>query len=822
MDHLPLPHEPVVGFTRIPFLITEPFDENGRDFLTFLPRHGWDIRGLPGKASVKRDGVDASIAETGAMLQTWACLELASAFMGQRIDHECLKAYRQDNVYLSTKALGEQIAAWSETAVQQEVFTCRDKLEIWRNERYDYIQQARHVVLQIQPTEKYLSLDAVCMSLAAVGEFLVQVIKDICFNGDIKQPMRLTWRVPPRVDCGRPILETMWKAGWCPNKIARLEASTYMPVGKLWYLAHTCPPSTKDHRSCEASQCLHLHVEKSSYRLAHTRPDCDCQLCGPNQDQVIDILNHEAIPVLRVLSSPDGELGFQVEPGSPEVPYVAISHVWADGHGNPYENKIPQCFLDFLVSLVQSLPDTPARFWIDTLCVPLEPHAMRKKAITLLRDTYKRANMVLVLDSFLMSLDSADMDAIEIVARISCCGWAERLWTFQEGRLGRRILFQFRDRAVDPYFAVDFVWRGNFRRIPSIPSHSVDLAVISHYTSTTLLETVIMRGLLTMIPMVRNSLCARSTTNEADEAICLANIMGLDVGRIYDSPDANRMEAFWSQLQEIPVGLAFSTATRKLCQPGFRWAPASLMGDLNNTLWVGPDACSRDFSARALSSGLVVTLSSFRIATVAEASLNRKSAMKHLMAFGTADAFPLRDEHGTFYNCVIDGPWHPKVHEARETDQLAILLACHPVDFRSMAGSKHEFNPEWVEEGILISSPRLINELEPVPAKGLCHVRLVKVGAAYQALFATFREYAERFMRSKEYTPDSVDLRQCMVDVANFMRGQDHGWDVLKRFEEFERFQPSEEDYYGGIASLVCQWPFWAVMPGGHTTWCLD
>lgn len=110
MDRLLLPHEPIVEFARIPFLITEPFDDNGGDFSTFLPRHGRHIRSIAGKASVKRDGIDASIAETGAILQTWARLELASAFMGQRIDHECLKAYWQHNVYFSTKVLGKQTA----------------------------------------------------------------------------------------------------------------------------------------------------------------------------------------------------------------------------------------------------------------------------------------------------------------------------------------------------------------------------------------------------------------------------------------------------------------------------------------------------------------------------------------------------------------------------------------------------------------------------------------------------------------------------------------------------------------------------------------
>lgn len=93
-------------------------------------------------------------------------------------------------------------------------------------------------------------------------------------------------------------------------------------------------------------------------------------------------------------------------------------------------------------------------------------------------------------------------------------------------------MFQFRDQAVDPYVAVDFIWRGNFQRIPSLPSQSIGLSIISHYMSTTLLETAIMGGFLQTISIARNSPYARSTTSEADEAVCLANIIGLDIKRL--------------------------------------------------------------------------------------------------------------------------------------------------------------------------------------------------------------------------------------------------------------------------------------------------
>ncbi|ROV93518.1 hypothetical protein VSDG_06812 [Cytospora chrysosperma] len=45
----------------------------------------------------------------------------------------------------------------------------------------------------------------------------------------------------------------------------------------------------------------------------------------------------------------------RVEAFDPAIPYVAISHVWADGLGNPTANALPGCQVDRLTSLVAKL-----------------------------------------------------------------------------------------------------------------------------------------------------------------------------------------------------------------------------------------------------------------------------------------------------------------------------------------------------------------------------------------------------------------------------------------------------------------------------------
>ena len=155
---------------------------------------------------------------------------------------------------------------------------------------------------------------------------------------------------------------------------------------------------------------------------------------------------------------------------------------WSDGLGNPTENALPKCQLRHLEQLISELPqynqtfssedvpfdervwrdplpyrrlepadqrsdDQPRYFWVDTLCVPLEPHRLRKEAIKNMRAVYSRATRVLVLDSALMqsTMDSCEEEKL---ARITVSTWIRRLWTLQEAALARVAYFQFSGEPV--------------------------------------------------------------------------------------------------------------------------------------------------------------------------------------------------------------------------------------------------------------------------------------------------------------------------------------------------------------------------------------
>jgi hypothetical protein len=134
---------------------------------------------------------------------------------------------------------------------------------------------------------------------------------------------------------------------------------------------------------------------------------------------------------------------------SAQKPYVAISHVWAHGLGNPRENALPTCQLLALNTKLSRLGSNPYQlFWMDTLCIPVTPANLRKQIIDSMASIYAMADCVLVLGACLMSLSGTDL-IDNSISYILCCVWMRRSWTLQERLLSRRCIFQFRDEALE-------------------------------------------------------------------------------------------------------------------------------------------------------------------------------------------------------------------------------------------------------------------------------------------------------------------------------------------------------------------------------------
>jgi hypothetical protein len=302
---------------------------------------------------------------------------------------------------------------------------------------------------------------AILVSIAMIAEWIFEARK-IAANVQesyVNSVRSMQWHLPS-------IEVALYRAGWCGGEIASLLNDCNTTC--LYYLSMIDRKITgKNHAECSPKGgCKALNTNYSTYKALHV---CDkgemhgCKPVGPSIRDVAAVLDRGNIPL--VVHS--GEQSFALQEYNTEKPivYVAISHVWSDGLGNPSENRLSACTFQHIQHLVNDLYDTtgsPVPFWIDTMCIPpQENHSQeqkntRKVGIIRMAETYALADKVLVLDNTLQQQSSL-IGAIEMNIRIRFGPWATRLWTLQEGRLGRSLYFQFKDRAVSSSFLEDTI-----------------------------------------------------------------------------------------------------------------------------------------------------------------------------------------------------------------------------------------------------------------------------------------------------------------------------------------------------------------------------
>lgn len=341
------------------------------------------------------------------------------------------------------------------------------------------------------------------------------------------------------------------------------------------------PPS---HSNCSDFSCSAHEIDLETYETRHIRADCTCTQIETNVSNLCQILDGGQVPVVYLNS------GIHLVPAKSVDRYVAISHVWSDGLGNPHKTALPQCQLERIAFLVKNLYprlNGKVAFWIDTLCCPVQPLTARKQAIHLMLQTYQDADKVLVLDAYICSKTITLLSSMEAFMIIHCSKWNRRLWTLQEQIVARKSLyFQFKDHWINisdvPMIdELPFLLNCNSSGDPTqlvMPSalaygsSGVARAVFSDYAVLQYLP----QGSSERLSLIWNMLPFRATSRLSDEAVCLAALLGIDTASILDTPANQRMEKLWSIMPSIPSGCIFWIGP-KLTAKGFRWAPATFL-----------------------------------------------------------------------------------------------------------------------------------------------------------------------------------------------------------------------------------------------------
>ncbi|KAL3459181.1 hypothetical protein BJX64DRAFT_206673 [Aspergillus heterothallicus] len=380
------------------------------------------------------------------------------------------------------------------------------------------------------------------------------------------------------------------------------------------------PDELDHHATCERAHCLYDY-DADMYVTRHTGDEyhVDGGRCpevveyggqlGPERgqrdwvDAIHRILDKDAIPIAlwnkgwRNLWSVE----YHWKKTTRHPDYVAISHVWADGKGNPRANTLPLCQIARIQHLIEGVtwegrkpvPSNPNEsngvgFWMDTLCLPAVDKHRKGIAIASMRHVYSHARAVLVLDDWIQEVPSS-APPLEILARIYTSNWLKRLWTHQEGFLPPTLWFQFRDCAVE---VRDFSARlqGHHAGLQRQGLH-FGWMLAANAQLTTVYETLpqMFKGVVAekkwaTYPLLAMSMSERKTAKLADETICLATIIGMPLGDILAIPskpdDAvaaqRRMERFVETLGTFDSAIIFNNYPR-LEKEGYRWAPRSLL-----------------------------------------------------------------------------------------------------------------------------------------------------------------------------------------------------------------------------------------------------
>ena len=616
------------------------YDERG--FLSYPELMGWEIDVNYNEDDQRQQirvyrqiGGIPTKDEVAAFLQAWLAVGLLTEVMGSfgidiRVERDFVRleeggdggAQRVFTLILLDRHLEE----WGIAGMVLEKEELRRRIEVmtewlkvledlvWEEEQHGILGSPMIGELPVEVLEPMQVLAEVLEGACEVlwrernGDLMVTsqlIIEDLRKLSTFETPMRkLPAGVVDEPDAWYPVVsyERMLSGGWCPSEVRRLLTEK----SSCWYLyyASTLRRHVRlEHNACSPKMCQNKVFDEAIYTTKHCIRDCGCSHVdiSPSQmRQMCSILQEGRIP--RISLGLKGENGLETLSVLDEGPYVAFSHVWSDGLGNVKDNSLPTCQLVRLHALCKGLQKvlkklelTGFPFWIDTLCVPLQKEA-RKLALRKLGEVYEKAEVVLVLDNELLSTDFASSDE-EIGIRICESNWMRRLWTLEEGLLGRsELLFQFRGKAIPMPTSIDCSGIEAFENdtmylgSPGILTH-IGEHLFQHLPRREVFKEALNnmeslqvsrrhRSLLSIVGTLRY----RETSKQEDETLCIASILGFDLRALLSHRQAeSRMKAFLILLQEANVKLSQAilfSGERKLSEPGFRWAPFSLM-----TLW---------------------------------------------------------------------------------------------------------------------------------------------------------------------------------------------------------------------------------------------
>jgi hypothetical protein len=155
--------------------------------------------------------------------------------------------------------------------------------------------------------------------------------------------------------------ELMLRKGWCIHQVRHL-CHKYDPT-TLAYLAtlNRSPMRTNNHQRClQVEKCVAYNTDPLTYDTKHVATQCRCAVIHVPYDALLKVIRKGQVPLIVIETNRKNTsqaLQLRVEARNRKSEYVAVSHVWADGLGNPHINGLPLCQLERLRHSRETLQD---------------------------------------------------------------------------------------------------------------------------------------------------------------------------------------------------------------------------------------------------------------------------------------------------------------------------------------------------------------------------------------------------------------------------------------------------------------------------------
>ncbi|KAI9777355.1 MAG: hypothetical protein M1839_008963 [Geoglossum umbratile] len=583
MDHIPNLRKPIYPHMPVPYLSIAqyPYAYDNLGFKFFPNRHSWDsARFLKGDFTF--NGVEDPD-RTAAFIQGWLYFGFMAEFFGREVDIEAdfVKTDECGRRVVTTERLGLYIDAWQDGVVEMKEEEKRIEVA-----RLDHLLQDSYVYISACISQDTIALhdrpvpipQELQLSLAILFATLGAAKIHVFPNSDSAYLSSHTCK---------SVIDRLKMDGWCGSDIALLFGGNVggdspSSILELYYASLLGPrKNRKDHLTCRESRCLGYQIDDESYQTRHLEGCIGCLFIEVPLAELCSIIDGGYTPLITLTSTSDsGSIQISLKPATPATPaiksYVAISHVYADGLGNRQSCALPHCQLNSIRQRVDSLytldghigsRDLAIPFWMDTLCIPVQPSFKRQRnlAIARMAQIYEAADKVLV---FSAELEYASREATpeEVFMRITSNSWFRRLWTLQEGVLARRLYFQFGDGPLDlEYFLAGErnLEGGRFSVTKRLRAQG-----IKPYGRLCKFRKVSGRD---RIKELYHTAQWRSTSYPKDYPICFGTLLGLDISPIVNAQDDDeRMKAFIIAQRQFPKQILYFLEPR-MAKWGLGW-----------------------------------------------------------------------------------------------------------------------------------------------------------------------------------------------------------------------------------------------------------